>query len=391
METCSTELRTSPNAIDPQAIHRFVESLVAWDLHAKTVLSLGNGVVGAFHAATLGIHAIGQALAGAMGLEPKHATKQVDRLLSNPNFDVWELLRPWVRFCLAARTEAIVALDWTEFANDDHATIALHMITTHGRTTPLVWLTVRKSELANNRNAYEDRVIDHFWSMVPRPMRVTLLADRGFGDQVLYQNLSHEGIDFIIRFRSAIHVTAEGKTEPASKWVPEGGRVRMLRGAKVTHERTPVGAVVCVQRKGMKEPWCLATSRADLTAAEIVALYGRRFTIEEKFRDIKDPRYGMGLSATHISKPRRRDRILFLGALAEAMLTLLGAAAEDVGLDKKLKANTVKKRTHSLLRQGIYWYGAIPKMRREWIVPLMQAFNGRISAHAECTEILGVI
>jgi hypothetical protein len=30
-----------------------------------------------------------------------------------------------------------------------------------------------------------------------------------------------------------------------------------------------------------------------------VRLYGRRFTIEEAFRDVKDPRYGLGLSTTH--------------------------------------------------------------------------------------------
>jgi len=394
METSSIELATSrapANKIDPSAIHAFVEGLASWDLHAKTVLSLGNGVVGVLHAATLGVHAIGQALAGAMGLEPKHAIKQVDRLLSNPNFDVWELQRPWVHFCLAARTEIVVAMDWTDYDGDDQTTIELHLITSHGRSTPLVWLTVMKSELKHNRNAYEDKLLDHFRSIVPPSVRVTVLADRGFGDQVLYQNLAHEGFDFIIRFRGVVHVTAEGETKPASSWVPDGGRVRILRDAKVTRDQTPVGAVVCVQRKGMKDPWILATSRADMTAADIVKLYGRRFTIEEKFRDIKDPRFGMGLSATHIGKPRRRDRIKFLGALAEALLTLLGAAAEDVGLDKKLKANTVKKRTHSLVRQGIYWYGAIPNMRHEWIVPLMEAFNRRILAHAEFTEILGVI
>ena len=43
------------------------------------------------------------------------------------------------------------------------------------------------------------------------------------------------------------------------------------------------------------ESWCLASSRADLKPSEVVNPYGRRFTIEERFRDIKDWRFGMGV------------------------------------------------------------------------------------------------
>jgi hypothetical protein len=102
----------------------------------------------------------------------------------------------------------------------------------------------------------------------------------------------------------------------------------------------------------MKDPWCLATSHADKAGAEIVKLYGKRFTIEETFRDVKNLRFGMGLWDTRISEPERRDRVLLVGAIATALLTLLGAAGEALGLDRMLKANTVKTRTHSLLNQG---------------------------------------
>lgn len=79
-----------------------------------------------------------------------------------------------------------------------------------------------------------------------------------------------------------------------------------------------------VHDKKMKEPWCLATTRTDLSAKEVVTLYGRRFTIEETFRDTKDIRFGLGLSATHINDCGRRDRLLLMTALAQGLLTLLG-------------------------------------------------------------------
>jgi len=52
--------------------------------------------------------------------------------------------------------------------------------------------------------------------------------------------------------------------------------------------------------QGAEEPWCLVSSRADLSAAEIVGYYGKRFTTEENFRDTKDIRFGLGLSATRV-------------------------------------------------------------------------------------------
>ena len=120
-------------------------------------------------------------------------------------------------------------------------------------------------------------------------------------------------------------------------------------------------------------------------------LYGKRFTTEENFRDTKDIKFGLGLSATHIGTPERRDRLLLLCAVSQALLTLLGAACERTGLDKRLKVNTAKKRTHSLFRQGLYWYAAIPNMPDDWLRPLMDAFTCILQEHAILCAIYGVI
>lgn len=149
--------------------------------------------------------------------------------------------------------------------------------------------------------------------------------------------------------------------------------------------------MVFLKAKGMKAAWCLATSRDDLTARQVIALYERRFTIEESFRDTKDPRFGLGLSATHVGTTERRDRLFLIGALAQALLTMLGAASEATGLDRKLKANTVKHRTMSLFNQGLYWYQALPGMREEWLRPLMEAFGCIVREQLVCREIFGVI
>ena len=132
--------------------------------------------------------------------------------------------------------------------------------------------------------------------------------------------------------------------------------------------------MVCVHAKGMKQPWCLAASDPEATAAVLVNHYARRWTIEPAFRDTKDLRFGMGLSATRIGEPMRRDRLLLVSAFATALLTLLGAVGESLGMDRLLKSNTSSKRTHSLFRQGCMLYDLIPNMPEPRLTPLMQNF-----------------
>lgn len=383
--------RKAAPRLSPERVHDFVSELLGEDVHATRVLSFANGVVGVIHAAALGIHVIGRGLADAMGLEPKHAIKQIDRLLSNTGIAVWQWFQPWVTFVIAARPAIVVALDWTEFDKDDHSVIALYLVTSHGRATPLIWKTVRKSELKANRNEHEYSVIERLDEILPESIEVTLLADRGFGDQKLFAMLELMGWDYAIRFRGIISVTHGVRTMPASEWVPNSGHAKMLRDVAITADKTRIPAVVVKHQKGMKEPWCIATSRVDLGAQGVVKLYGKRFTIEETFRDMKDNHFGMGLSATHIGVPARRDRLLLLGAISHALLTLLGAAGEACGLDRTLKANTVKTRTMSLFNQGCCWYRMIPNMREERLVPLMNAFGEMISNHAVFADIFGII
>lgn len=361
----------------------FVTRVFGPDLHALRVLSLANGVAGVLHAAVLSIHAIGQAYASLAKITAKSGVKQVDRLLGNEGLALEAVIGRWVRFAVGEHTSILLALDWTDFEKDDHTTLCAYLVTNHGRAMPLAWKTVKKSALKNQRTRHELEMVERLHSWLPENVNITLLADRAFGYQELYGLLEGLGWDFVIRFRGCILVeAADGEVRPAEDWVPSNGRAKMVVGARVTDKHAPVGAVVLVKKAGMKEPWCLATSLATAKAADVIKLYARRFTIEETFRDTKDLHFGMGLSATHIGDADRRDRLLLLVAMAHTLLTLLGAASEASGLDRYLKVNTVKKRTHSLYRQGLYWYQCIPTMREEWLRRLMDAFDRIIREHA---------
>jgi len=360
----------------------FVNRVFGMDMHAMRVLSLANGVAGVLNTAVLSVHGIGQAYARLARITPKAGVKQVDRTLSNDGIEVDAVMRRWAQYVVGTHPSVVVALDWTDFDDDDHTTLCAYLVTTHGRAMPIAWKTMKKSKLADHRTATELTLIETLHTWLPASVGVTLLADRGFGSQVLYENLNMLGWDFVIRFRECILVDCDGVQKPASQWLLSTGRARKLAAAKVTSDRTEVGAVVVAKAAKMKDAWCLATSLGALTAAQVVKLYGRRFTIEETFRDTKDLHFGLGLKATHIRNADRRDRLLLLVAMAHTLLTLLGAASEASGLDRYLKVNTVKRRTLSLYRQGLYWYECIPDMREDWLRRLMTAYDEIVRTHA---------
>ncbi len=376
-----------------EGVHGFLKTLFADDLHAKRVLSLAGATLGVIESASLAVAMIGQGLALARGRLTKHAIKQVDRLLSNPAIDVDALLVHWVPYVVGGRSNITVAMDWTDFDADGQTTIMLSLLCRHGRATPLVWLTVNTATLKDWRNAYEYQVLVRLAEVLPAAVRVRIVADRGFGDHKLYRVLTEElKFDFVIRFRGNITVTAaDGEARPAAEWVGAGGRARVLRGATVTAAGYPVGAVVCVQAKDMKQPWCLATSVTDETARALINLYGKRWGIEGAFRDTKDLRFGMGMGAMHVSTPDRRDRLWLINAFAVVLLTLLGAAGEAVGYDRHLKSNTTKRRTHSLFRQGSMLYELIPTMPEHRLRPLLEQFTQMLAAQPIFNEMFGAI
>src|SRR6202161_660141 len=328
-------------------IRAFIGSLYGCDLHAKRVDALAAATLGVMTGASLAVAMIGQALAQARGLVTKHAIKQVDRLLGNVGNDVWESFARWVPHLVGSRTDIVVAMDWTDFDGDGQATLALNLVTEHGRAMPLLWLSMWKDELKDQRNDIEDTCLRRLSEVLPPGCRVTILADRGFGDRKLFAYLAELRFAYVIRLRGNIHVSdATGETRTAADWVGRSGRARKLRGARVTASHAyQVGAVVCVHARDMKEAWCLAASDAEAPAGTLIKQCARRWTIEPSFRDTKDLRFGMGMAEIRIAEPERRDRLRLTRAVAMLLLTMLGAAGEGPGVGRAVHTTPTQTST----------------------------------------------
>lgn len=345
------------------------------EMHAKRILSLSNAVQGVLQSASLAIHAIGHGLSVAQGTASKHTIKQVDRLLSNSKIDVWDFYAFWVPYVFASRKEVIVAMDWSDFALDDQTTLSIQLLTSHGRSTSLLWKTYRKSTLKNNQRQYENELLERLKNCSPSDVKITVVADRGFAAETMYKSIVAHGFDFVIRFKGSTYVEdCNGVTKKAKDWLSVSGKARTLRDTKLTDKKIPIKTIVCYHEKEMKSDWCIASSKEKVSSAQLIKLYAKRWTIECSFRDLKNDRFGFGLSNVRTRACDRRDKLLLIGAIAVILLTMLGAAGELIGYDKFLNVSSLKKRHLSLIRQGMHWYAAVPNLPEQRLTPLITAF-----------------
>ena len=370
----------------------FVAGVVPGDLHAKRVESIAGGVLGVLQAGSIAVSAIGKGYAAFNDGVAKHGVIQVDRMLSNGGIDMDAFFATWIPTVVTGLSQVVLALDWTEFDRDGHSMLALTAMTGHGRGTPIFWRTYKTADFVDGgRTDAEDETLLMLRALLPTGLSVTLVADRGFGDQALFTLLSEWEWDYVIRFRGNTHVTdTKNRTQLASQWLSPSGRAKKLKNVTLTREQTPVPAIVCVRAKKMKDAWFLATSLSERPSAKIIALYGKRFTIEETFRDLKDPRYGLGMHGIRVKRTDRRDRMTLLFAIAHCLLTLLGAASESIGYDRQLRVNTSKKRTHSLFSQGKFYYECIPNMSDARLKPLIKAYIEILCSHPSLSVLCQV-
>lgn len=338
-----------------------------FQLHSKRLSSLGDAVLGSLTSQSLQPSKMGDGLAVAKGLLPKHARKQIDRLVSNHGIDVDACQNTLAKLLIGIRLRIIVAMDWTVFAKDGQMTITLRLVTTHGRATPLLWQTVSVVGLKGNKNSHVFALLEKLRLLVPDNCQVIVVADREFGTLNNMKKLKEElKFDYILRVKRNFTVTDKQSTKKlAYEWL-NTQVATCIDDAKITVENYPVKKVIICKEPAMKEMWVLACSISDIATQTVLNLYGKRWTTECSYRDEKDLYFGMGLKKARVKKIARRQRLLLISAIVIIFLTLLGAASEAAGFDRYIKANTVKTRTHSLFSQGRLVFKLAANLAQGW-------------------------
>ena len=104
-----------------------VEKIFGDDLHKKRRQSLAYAAMGVLGSESNFFIELPKGWPIPAVLIKKHATKQVDRLLSNKGISIWDLSEQWVKYVVAANQSIIVALDWSSFFDDKQSMLSLNI------------------------------------------------------------------------------------------------------------------------------------------------------------------------------------------------------------------------------------------------------------------------
>jgi len=284
---------------------------------------------------------------------PKHNIKRVDRFLGNLRVIIKDFSRMLIGLILSALniSRVLVAMDWTDMEDGVHQTLILGLVAC-GRTLPLYWRTVRKDELKNHQSQIEAQLLRDFREIIPADIDVVIVADRGFGYVELCEVCQELGFHFCFRVKRKADIVAQGFTGNLRNLDLKPGTMVDWGWILYTRSRYRVRFVTCFAF-GQKDAWLLITDIEDPVGV-VVACYAKRWEIEECIRDLKNERTGLSLRGVTLKTAERYDRLLLVVAVGYLFLVITGAWGEAHNEHRRIRANTVQRRTHALWKVGQY-------------------------------------
>jgi hypothetical protein len=290
---------------------------------AKTLASL---VAAAMGVQRVSLANIGRRMLGST----KHQIKRCWRFCANPRVETADAMRGIIARLVKKRTKPlIVVLDWVDIRG--FQTLVASAVL-KGRSIPLCWASTSGHvyEGHKSRNAFEESLLLILRSMIPDQVKVILLADRGFGRCALAAFCRKHHFSYLIRIQPKVRVKFHGFDGKLLDYPVSRGIAKVLKDVAYRSDGAVNQNIVVRWRKNLPkrrdECWFLMTDLSG-TASQLCALYGRRMTIEQLFRDHKSKRNGWSLRDTQLTTPDRLDRLLLILAIAYLLLCGIGLMA----------------------------------------------------------------
>ena len=301
----------------------WVVSVCSLSLRLSQAKTLGALVASAMRVERISLANIGRAMGGMV----KHQIKRCWRFCANDRIETADAMAGILKRVLKKRKKKLlISFDWTDIRR--FQTLMASAVF-KGRSVPVCWASCSRHvyDGHRSRNSFEESLLLVLRSMIPREVKVILLADRGFGRTELARFCQQHGFGYVIRICPNVHVRSAPFQGKLLDYPVHKGICKLLRSAAYRSHHSVTQNIVIRWVRGLPakrdECWFLMT---DLSAgpAQISRLYGQRMTIEELFRDQKNKRNGWSLRDTKITRAERLDRLLLILAIAYLLLCGLG-------------------------------------------------------------------
>jgi len=264
-----------------------------------------------------------------LGTGPKEREQRLYRFLDNIRLTP-EILVP-LHVALACGTKLRerlpMILDQTTIRGIETLLMGLVF---EGRVLPIAFSCFMKKFIHKSQNILEHGLILAAMSCFPVEVRPFLILDRGYARVALFIHLRKEGIPFLCRAKKSVMVYLSGQTKGQTLGRFKIKPGQLLRYSVLYHsqKKEPLDLII-YWGKGYQEPWyLLVPSGTSLTAEEIVALYAKRMSIEQGFRDWKTHLGVRGLVFFGDNPAPRLTRLLLAFSLSYLLCLALGSTEE---------------------------------------------------------------
>ncbi|WP_335912385.1 MULTISPECIES: IS4 family transposase [Shewanella] len=348
-------------------------------IHQKRLNSLMVATEALLDGNQLSLTQLGRNISGAVA--PKHNIKRIDRLLGNPHLhsDKFAIYQWHAKLLCAANPMPVILIDWSDVREQLRMMTLRASVSVQGRSITLYERTFKFADYNAPRS--HNAFLAELAQVLPSHVCPLIVTDAGYRN-TWFREVERYGWFWLGRVRGdvgfllanhaqwqlnkSLYPSATAKARHIG-YVKLGRKSPMCchlhlykaapkyradkRSSKAGRNHTAQQSY----RLGSKEPWLLATNLPTeaFSSTQVVKLYARRMQIEETFRDLKSPQYGMGLRQSRSRCPRRYDVLLLIALLAEILLWCIGLAARHLGWQRRFQANTIRDRNVlSVLRLG---------------------------------------
>lgn len=318
----------------------------------------------------LSLSAMGRCLSGNSDI--KYKIKKVDRLEGNKHLhrelnELYRGLSEFVFSYLSHEVSVPILVDLC-FVKDERAIQMLSAeVAAKGRSIPVYREVFNEGELAGRAASF----LDHLQSCLPKGRKIIVILDAGFYESWF---TAIESLDWywVCRTRQgkAFNLLEKEEWISVKDFIPtvgaktkDYGKILLTKEHKhscrlITTRHAPKGRKVNVTRgkttaklasgsyrNAAKEPWILATNLpTEHKAADIVKFYSKRMQIEESFRDVKSPQFGLGGRYIRTTCIHRWGVKMLLAAIVQITYWVIGIIGHSQGMQKIFQSNTVKHR-----------------------------------------------
>lgn len=294
----------------------------------------------------------------------KHRIKRADALLRNRHLqaEVVDTYRALAEHLLSGVKRVTVSVDWSDTGLQEVPFLRA-AVSLKGRAFVLYEEVHPRS--AYNTHAVHVGFLNTLSKIIPPSTQVIIVTDAGFHPPWFRAVESH-GWDWMGRVRGTTQLRLAGKEQwYTTKAIHRrAGRKPRSLGLVSLTKRNPLEADLFLSAKprpkrsggrrnagdyrsskSHREPWVIACSpRLRLSTRQAMKLYATRMQIEECFRDLKNPRHGLGMRFGRSYTHARVAVLLLIAALATFVLWLAGLVAELQGWTRNYQANTERRR-----------------------------------------------